>query len=376
MGNGIRIARLFGIEIEIQPSWFLILALFVWSFATSWFGDSGWSTATVWSVAVVTALLLFASVLLHELAHSLVARAQGIRVRSISLFLLGGVSTLEEEASSPGREALMAAAGPGASAAVAAITWFAAGAIPGPEQLVAMLVALAWINAVLTVFNLLPGFPLDGGRVLRALVWKLTGDRARATRIAAGAGLVVGWLLIAGGALMAFTGSLGGGIWTAFIGWTMVQAAKAIGAQSRTGGAASAAGARFSGVTVAALMTPPRGWAPGSATVDRAAEEYFAAFGARYLPVVDDEGRLEGVADAEALQRTAPDARATTPLRAVMTPYERLSLIAPDAPADEALTALRSGAGDLLFVVDGDRLVGFVDHAGVAAFVARATHGV
>jgi Zn-dependent protease len=273
MGNGIRIARLFGIEIEIQPSWFLILALFVWSFATSWFGDSGWSTATVWSVAVVTALLLFASVLLHELAHSLVARAQGIRVRSISLFLLGGVSTLEEEASSPGREALMAAAGPGASAAVAAITWFAAGAIPGPEQLVAMLVALAWINAVLTVFNLLPGFPLDGGRVLRALVWKLTGDRARATRIAAGAGLVVGWLLIAGGALMAFTGSLGGGIWTAFIGWTMVQAAKAIGPQSRTGGAASAAGARFSGVTVAALMTPPRGWAPGSATVDRAAEE-------------------------------------------------------------------------------------------------------
>ena len=375
MGNGIRIARLFGIEIQIHPSWFVILALFVWSFATSWFGASGWSTVTVWSLAVVTALLLFASVLLHELAHSLVARAQGIRVRSISLFLLGGVSSLEEEASSPGREALMAAAGPAASAAVAAVTWLAAGAIPGPEQLVAMLVALAWINAVLTVFNLLPGFPLDGGRVLRALVWKVTGDRGRATRIAAGAGLVVGWLLIAGGALMAFTGSLGGGLWTAFIGWTMVQSARAVGAQARAGDAQSPAGTSFSGVTVAALMTPARGWAPGSAMLDRAAAEYFGAFGTRYLPVVDDEGRLEGVADAEELQRVAPEARATTPLRAVMTPYERLSLIAPGAAADEAVGRLRAGVDDRLVVVDDDQLIGFVDHAAVTAFVARTAHG-
>lgn len=369
MGNSIRIARLFGIDIEVHPSWFLILALFVWSFATSWFDQRGWSETVVWAVALATALIFFASVLLHELAHSLVARAQGIHVRSISLFLLGGVATLDQEASSPGREAVMAAAGPAASAVVGGLSLWIGMTVADPDQLSQMLLAVGSINLLLTVFNLLPGFPLDGGRVLHAAAWKVTGDRNRAMRFTSRAGIVFGWLVIGSGVLLALADGIGGGLWMAFIGWTMLQASKAALREARRD---ERGDRRFAGVTVAEVMSPAHGWAPGSASLETAARDYFAPFAARYLPVVDEDGRLEGVADLESFAHVVPSERASTTVRSVMTPFAELDIVAPDVPADEVVAALRAGDGRRVVVVDGDRLVGFVDHAQVAHFVEAA----
>jgi Zn-dependent protease len=197
MGPGFKIGRLFGIDIAIHPSWIIIFGLMTLSLAESWFPAEGWSTATTWTVALAAALLLFVSVLVHELAHSLVARAQGIPVRSITLFLLGGVSTIESESTSPGREALMAGAGPASSLAIGLGCVALSRAVQTPSIAHALLFYLGYINLLLAVFNMLPGFPLDGSRVLRSAFWAIVHDPVKATRWAARAGQVLGFLMIA-----------------------------------------------------------------------------------------------------------------------------------------------------------------------------------
>jgi Zn-dependent protease len=172
MDRGFRIIRVFGIDIRIHPSWFIILAVLVVSLATSVFpGVYHWSEPAYWLVAVASALLLFVSVLIHELAHSLVAQRQGIGVKSITLFLLGGVSSLQEEAKSPGKEAVMAGAGPLSSLVIGGICWGLGHTVHSPQTGRAVLLYLGGVNILLGIFNLLPGFPLDGGRVLRAALW-------------------------------------------------------------------------------------------------------------------------------------------------------------------------------------------------------------
>ncbi len=227
--KGIRLGRLFGIEVAIHPSWFLVLAFFAFTLARGFFPTAypGWSPALTWTTAIVATLLLFASVLAHEFGHSLVARSQGIPVRNITLFALGGVSQLEREPDSPGREAWMAIAGPLVSVVIGAASLGAAYVLPGPQQVVAVLAYLGVANLALVVFNLLPGFPLDGGRVLRALLWRISHDVVRATRRAAVVGQVFAWGFIAlGAAQLVLAGGLGG-IWLIFVGWLLIQAARA-----------------------------------------------------------------------------------------------------------------------------------------------------
>ncbi len=196
MGSGFKIARLFGIDISVSPSWLLIFVLVTWTVGTS-FRYEPWSTATLWTVAVLSSLLFFASVLAHELAHSFVARAQGIEVRGITLWLLGGVSTIESEATSPGREAVLAGVGPLSSLVIGVACVLGARVAPASSVAEAMLVYLGFINVALAVFNMLPGFPLDGSKVLHAGLWWLTRDTVKATRWAARAGLAVGYGMIA-----------------------------------------------------------------------------------------------------------------------------------------------------------------------------------
>ena len=237
----LRIARLFGIDVYVHVSWFVILLVVSVSLAVSVFPAlyPWWSTPTTYVVSAIAALLLFASVVVHELAHSVVAQSQGIRVRHITLFLLGGISALEEEPRSPGREAFMAAIGPLSSLAIAGVCLAAAALATLPEAVAAVVVYLGWMNLLLAVFNLLPGFPLDGGRVLRALLWARMHDFVRATRWAARTGHVFGYVLIAGGIVMFFSSPVAG-LWTAFIGWVLTQAVagelRAVGAVTRSGG--------------------------------------------------------------------------------------------------------------------------------------------
>ena len=252
--GGIRIVRIFGITIRVDWSWLIILALVTWNLSRV-FGRvrPDRNAALTWGLSLAAALLFFTSVLVHELAHSLVARWRGIPVDEITLFLFGGVSEIEEQPDTPGGEFLMAILGPVTSVIVGFIFLVLAGmagarvtlqgdpgAVVGdPEgtlsQLTAMTTLLVWlgsINIILGVFNMVPGFPLDGGRVLRSIVWALTGSLEAATRFASIVGLVIAWAMIAAGALMVFGVSIPffgsgfvSGLWLGMIGWFLHSAA-------------------------------------------------------------------------------------------------------------------------------------------------------
>jgi Zn-dependent protease len=357
MIRGFRIARVFGIDIAIHPSWFIILAVLVWSLADSVFPSAyAWSRATYWIVAVVSALLLFVSVIIHELAHSLIAKRQGIPVKNITLFVLGGVSSLEEESHSPGREALMAGAGPLSSLVLGGIALAIGRALKTPETVRAILLYLGSVNILLGVFNLLPGFPLDGGRVLRAALWKRSGDMLRATKAAARTGTVLGYLLIAAGVAMAFFGTLLGGIWLAFVGLILTRASEAAYQQTR-------AETLLAGVKVGELITPTRETVPPGTTLQEAADDYFRGLHPRCLPVGNRDGALAGVVCLSDLQHANPDRWSTEVVADVMTPRERVLALDPEAGAVEALHLMARRALDQIAVMEGGHLLGFAERS-------------
>ena len=217
MDASVRLGKIRGIEIGIHYTWIFAFALITWSLAAGFFPIlyPGWSTGTYWLVGAVASALLFVSVLVHEMAHSLVAVSRGIPVESITLFIFGGVSGLRAEARDPRDELLIAGVGPASSLLLAGFFFLLFVALRGaPEQVTALLGYLALINGLLGVFNLLPGFPLDGGRLLRGAVWQVTGDLVQATNVAAGAGQLLAFLLIVWGLFQFFQANFLGGIWS------------------------------------------------------------------------------------------------------------------------------------------------------------------
>src|ERR1700736_2103922 len=199
MPGSFRIGKIAGIDINIHVSWIIILVLLTWSLATGWFPQlyPGWSTATYWVVSLIASLLLFVSVLLHELAHSLVARRRGLHVKNITLFVFGGVSNIEQEPKSAGIEFQMAFVGPLTSIVIGVVCFLLQLPLRGSNSpLEGILFYLAVTNVLLGLFNLVPGFPLDGGRVLHSIVWRLTGHTRQATRIASLTGQAIAYLFI------------------------------------------------------------------------------------------------------------------------------------------------------------------------------------
>src|SRR4051812_1382028 len=222
----VKLGRIAGISIGLHYSWFIIAVLIALSLVQHFHAvDPQWSRTVVWMAAAVTSVLFFVALLLHELAHSLVAKARGLRVRAITLFALGGVSQIESEARDAKSEFWIAIAGPITSAVIGLVLlgtawpdgWLVAGGHATP--LISVLVWLGNINILLAAFNMVPGYPLDGGRVLRALVWSVTHNAERATRLAAKVGQVVAFLFILAGLWRFFVGANFGGLWLAFIGW-------------------------------------------------------------------------------------------------------------------------------------------------------------
>lgn len=225
-----RVGRIVGIELRIDASWFLIAVLVSYFFFLQFqrvFG--GLPAGGAAALAISAALFFFGSVLVHELAHAVTARRRGIEVEGITLFLFGGATHARVESRGPGDELLVSAIGPLTSLGLAGVFLAARTLLRDilPLEVVLVIGFLAWLNLVLAVFNLLPGFPLDGGRILRALVWWATGSLSRATRIAGAGGQIVGYLMIAGGGLLALTGGLVSGIWLALIGWFLARSARA-----------------------------------------------------------------------------------------------------------------------------------------------------
>ena len=223
----IRLGRIFGISIELDYSWFLIFALLTWTLAVGYYPAefSGWPPVWYWSLGAITAVMLFVSVLLHELGHSIIALSYKIPVRSITLFIFGGIAQIGGEPPSARAEFWIAVAGPVVSFALAVFFALLRPLFGGFPPLLALVTYLAYINASLALFNLIPGFPLDGGRVFCAVVWGMTGDLRRATVIAGGVGRFIGFLFIILGVSQVLGGNVINGLWIAFIGWFLESAA-------------------------------------------------------------------------------------------------------------------------------------------------------
>ncbi|MFN2184055.1 MAG: site-2 protease family protein, partial [Anaerolineae bacterium] len=229
MRGSIGLGRIIGIPIRLHASWFLIALLITWSLAVGYFpqANPGWSSLTYWLVSASAALLFFASVLLHELGHSVLALREGVPVKSITLFIFGGVAEIGREPPTAGAEFRIAIAGPLTSLGLAAIFGGLGALLADYATVAAPLAYLGWINLLLAAFNMIPGFPLDGGRVLRAILWQLNGSLVTSTRWASRAGQAISFGFIGLGALQFFAGAFTNGLWLAFIGWYLNGAARA-----------------------------------------------------------------------------------------------------------------------------------------------------
>ena len=366
MTASIRFGRIAGIPVGASWSALLIALLFAWSLG----GDllpaqvPGLVPAAYWLAGAAGAGLFLASLLAHEIGHALVARRAGLRVRGITLWLLGGVAQLEDEPASPRDELRVAIVGPAVSLALAGAFGVAAAALSvvgAPALLVVMAAWLALGNVALGVFNLLPAAPLDGGRVLRGLLWRRHGNRVRAAVTATRAGVWVGTGLVAYGLLGAFTGWGIGTLWTALVGWFLVIAAR----QERE--LALLGGGLDHGLRAAQVMTPAPAVAPAWFTVDAFLRNYVEPWQAAALPLRGFDGHPAGVVTAAALYAVPADRRHIVRAGDVAIPMSALVLVGPDEPVADLATRL-AGGRTVAAVVSGGQLLGLI----TAADLARA----
>jgi Zn-dependent protease len=319
-GRSIQLARVFGIRIGVDPSWFLVLFLFIWWLSDSFPGDD----TQAFVLATAAALLFFTSVLLHELGHAVVAMRNGIGIVGIDLWLFGGLARMRSDTRTPGQEFRIAAAGPAVTLLVAAFCFGLGTLLYGGETLTdgmaletdsggaALLGWLALINVVLLVFNLIPAYPLDGGRIARALAWWRSGDRERATRIVARVGRVFGWILMGLGLFLTLNGDLVGGIWTIAIGFMLGQAARGAEVQTRIS-------EHLGDLTVRDVMDPEPVSVVAHTKLDRALDEFFLRYRWPWFPVVDATGRFLGLVSRQKVEEVPEALREGSSVDQVMT---------------------------------------------------------
>jgi Zn-dependent protease/CBS domain-containing protein len=321
---------------------------------------------------VVAALVYLLSLLAHELAHSIVAARRGVRVEGITLWLFGGVSRFGSDTSSPGAQALITFVGPLTSLVLGAIFFLGSVAIGGganPGLVPATLSWLGYINILLGIFNLLPAFPLDGGRLLQSLIWLRTGDRMRATSIAARIGMGFAFLLIAYGlATFLVAGNLIGGVWSVFLGWFLLSAARA----EEAGGLIRQA---LSGISVAGVMTPDPVEAPDDLSVDEALHGYVLASRHSTFPTHDAGGRLSGLLTMTALKSVPPDARQATLVKEIICPLDSVSTVGPSDPAASLLGLPEGCSEGRTLVIENGRLVGIVSPSDINRLLQRSLSG-
>ncbi len=369
MRTSLHLGTINGIRIEVHFSWLIVFVLLLFSLATGWFPATAprQSVALYWLTALAAVILLFASVLAHELSHSLVARSRGLPVNSITLFIFGGVSNIEREPQSPGVEFQMAFVGPLTSLLIGAISLVIAFSLDSiaaaPKLLAALFSYVSIVNLLLGVFNLIPGFPMDGGRVLRALIWKASGSLTKATRWAANVGQAIAYLMIMGGVWLFFAGDVLNGLWIGFIGLFLLQAAQAESAHVRL--EASIAGATVGDVMTAApvIVTP-------NLPVQQFVDEYLLRTGQRAAPVVEDlEGRrLIGIVTLRDVRQLAREHWSTTSIGQIMTPLAQLKTVQATQSLSDALPLIADAGVNQLPVVSDGRLVGLL---GLEAIVER-----
>ena len=363
--GSVQIAKIGGIGINIHVSWILIFILVTWTLAGSYFPQNypHWPLYLYWTVGLATSVLFFVSVLLHELAHSFVARARGLPVKDITLFIFGGVARIGEEPETPGTEFVMALVGPLTSIVLGALfglVWFLARGIY--EPLAALGSYLAFINVLLGFFNMIPGFPLDGGRVLRSILWQATGNLQRATRWASLVGQAVAYLFIlAGFGAIFFTGDWVGGLWIAFIGWFLVNAASNSYRQLTVRNL-------LAGHRVGEVMSRDCPEVSVGITLDRLVNEYMLPTGTRCFPVVE-AGLLRGLLTLHNIRRVARDRWSTTTVEQVMTPLKELKKVGPDEELWVAMKNMTEEGVNQVPVMDDGHLLGMLGRDNIVSFI-------
>jgi Zn-dependent protease len=340
--QGIRIGRILGIPIYLDFSWILIFGLVTLSLGFQFTKEfSQWSSTEQWGLGVLTSLLFFASVVFHELAHSAVAQHYKIKVLSITLFLFGGLARIGREPSKAIQEFNIAIAGPLASGFLALLFYGLKLAFPGKEMLAAVVEPLMWSNAMLGGFNLLPGFPLDGGRIFRALVWGATKDFARATRMAVSSGKLIAYLMIGVGIFAALAGDQNrliaeyigrwNGVWLAFIGWFLLSAAQASMSQLTIR-------ETLTGLCAADVMSHEVPAVPGNLSLEEYSSEVLRT--GRRIHIVTMDDRLVGLMNVAALNQVPRDDWSMNSVQAVMVPRENILWASPEEPLQRLLERL------------------------------------
>lgn len=364
MPGSLRLGKIVGIEISIHVSWLLIVVLLTWSLATGWFPAlyQGWSTLTYWLVSLLATLLLFASVLAHELAHSLVARARGLPVKSITLLIFGGVSNIEQEPKSPGVEFQMAFVGPLTSLLLGGLSYLLLLVIRGgTSPLSAILGYLAVANVLLGIFNLVPAFPLDGGRVLRSIAWKISGNVRTATRVATFAGQGIAYLLILAGFYLLFGGDILDGIWLGLIGWFLLSGAQSANSQAMLE-------MMFKGVTVGKVMNTSPVTVPANISLQKLVDEFLLPHGWRSAFVMQVD-RLAGLITLGDIRHVPRDEWGQTLVGLAMIPLEKLHVVAPQQSLNEVLPLMVARDVNQVPVVEDGHLVGVLSREDIVRFL-------
>ena len=364
MRSQIKLGSIFGIKIGLHYSWFLIALLIVYSLSAQFHASNpNWGDGVILALAVATGILFFVSLLLHELAHSLVATANKLPVKEITLFALGGVSQIEKNPVSAKTEFWMAFVGPLTSAVIGLICLTLSRLIgdPSSDPLMAMLLWLGYINLMLAGFNLIPGYPLDGGRVLRALIWWKTGDADRSTQYAARTGQVVAFGFIALGILRYFGGAGLGGLWIAFIGWFLLQAARE--SEAQVGLAQT-----LKGVRVADVMTRDLATVEGTSNVQNFVEQELLRTGRRCFFVLDG-GEIAGLVTPHEVKQIERAKWPYMTLHDIMRPLADLRAVTPDAPLSSALESMSRYDLNQLPVISNSHLTGLLSRSQVLNYL-------
>ncbi|MGD9997357.1 MAG: site-2 protease family protein [Ilumatobacteraceae bacterium] len=367
MRASFRLGRIGGVDVGVHWSVLLIVALLSWSLGARLLPDTapGYPTWQYWIAAVVTAVAFAGSILAHELSHAVVANRDGVPVESIVLWLFGGLAKLQSHARSARSELRIAVAGPAMSLLIGIASLVAAAALHVAGALDLLGAALSWlggINVLLALFNMLPGAPLDGGRVLAAVLWYRWGDQQRARRSAAAAGRILGQVLVALGVVeFAFVGVAG--LWTALVGWLIVSMARMEMNESDLRQA-------FADIRVRDVMTTEPVVLDARLTVEEFVHRSWPGHHVSSFPVVDEDGRLLGVVTPKHVGSIPPDRWHATPITTVATPIDQLVTAGPDDPLLDVLATKRDVNARVL-VLSGGRLVGIVSPSDVASAFER-----
>ncbi len=365
MQNSYKIATIGGIEVFIHWTWLFAFAFITWSLGDYFYGQyHSWNLLTAYIVGGIAALLLFTTVLIHELAHSFTARANGLPVKTIYLFIFGGVSNLSQEPETPRTELLVAIAGPLASLVLAAL-FFVLFLVTksAPSQVTVVLGYLATINVILAVFNLIPGFPLDGGRVLRASIWLVTDNLGRATQIAGTVGNGIGYLFILGGLIEALVlGQFYSGLWLAFIGWFLHNAASATTQQASLD-------RLLLGIDVRNVMDQIANTAAPDTPIEALVYRHMLNENQRALPVTETDGTLVGLVTLGDTRNVPREEWGLVPVSRIMTPRDKLLTVAPDASLRDALQIMAEEHFNQIPVMRDGRLVGMLNRGHVLQYI-------